>query len=129
VKWRFTAGTRSTPRDHRSGRHSYVGTGTQQVYAIADNAARFRRAMELHHRRCSGSSPTLGFDGTVYIASDDFNVYALTDNGQLPDVKWSYATGGRPSPARRLEQAGSSMSAAMTRSCMRCRTMGRSSRP
>jgi len=42
-------------------------------------------------------SSRVGFDGTVYIASDDFNVYALRTTDNYPDVKWSYAPAGRPS--------------------------------
>ena len=38
------------------------------------------------------SSPVIGADGTVYMGSDDFKVYAL--NGATGVLKWSYTTGG-----------------------------------
>ena len=38
------------------------------------------------------SSPAIGADGTVYMGSDDFKVYAL--NGATGVLKWSYTTGG-----------------------------------
>ena len=37
------------------------------------------------------SSPAIGADGTVYICSEDYNVYAL--NGTTGLRKWSFATG------------------------------------
>ena len=37
------------------------------------------------------SSPVVAGDGTVYVGSEDHNIYALTANGQL---LWKYATGG-----------------------------------
>jgi outer membrane protein assembly factor BamB len=37
------------------------------------------------------SSPTIGIDGTIYIGSSDFKLYALNPDGTL---KWSYLTGG-----------------------------------
>jgi len=36
------------------------------------------------------SSPSIGADGTVYIGSWDFNVYAFTPAGK---IKWKFATG------------------------------------
>ena len=36
------------------------------------------------------SSPAIGSDGTIYVGSDDYNLYAINSNGTL---KWSYATG------------------------------------
>lgn len=36
------------------------------------------------------SSPAIGADGTVYVGSDDHNLYAINPNGT---IKWSYATG------------------------------------
>jgi outer membrane protein assembly factor BamB len=44
------------------------------------------------------SSPSIAADGSIYIASDDFYVYALNPSGTL---KWRYRTGGivRSSPA------------------------------
>ncbi len=36
------------------------------------------------------SSPAIGMDGTIYIGSNDHNLYAINPNGAL---KWSYTTG------------------------------------
>ena len=41
----------------------------------------------------SMSSPAIGADGTIYVGSDDDNLYALTDNGTNGSLKWRYATG------------------------------------
>ena len=38
------------------------------------------------------SSPALGADGTVYVGSDDFKVYAL--DGKSGAKKWEFVTGG-----------------------------------
>ena len=38
------------------------------------------------------SSPAVGADGTIYVGSDDDNLYALTDNGTSGSLKWKYAT-------------------------------------
>ena len=45
------------------------------------------------------SSPAIGADGTVYVGSDDKNVYAL--DGATGAKKWEFKTGGgvRSSPA------------------------------
>ena len=37
------------------------------------------------------SSPAIGVDGSIYIGSNDKNIYALTSSGTL---KWKYLTGG-----------------------------------
>ena len=37
------------------------------------------------------SSPAIGSDGTIYIGSDDSNLYAINSDGTL---KWTYTTGG-----------------------------------
>ena len=37
------------------------------------------------------SSPAIAADGTVYVGSDDYKLYAINPNGTL---KWSYTTGG-----------------------------------
>ncbi|UTB32318.1 MAG: PQQ-binding-like beta-propeller repeat protein [Methanobacterium sp. ERen5] len=37
------------------------------------------------------SSPSIGTDGTIYIGSTDYNLYALNPNGT---TKWKYTTGG-----------------------------------
>ena len=44
------------------------------------------------------SSPAIGSDGTIYIGSDDDNLYAINSNGTK---KWSYKTGAsiKSSPA------------------------------
>jgi len=44
------------------------------------------------------SSPAIGSDGTIYVGSDDYKLYALNPNGTL---KWSYTTDDyiRSSPA------------------------------
>ena len=39
------------------------------------------------------SSPAIGADGTIYVGSEDDNLYALTDNGTSGSLKWKYATG------------------------------------
>ena len=36
------------------------------------------------------SSPAIGSDGTIYIGSKDYNLYAINPDGSL---KWKYATG------------------------------------
>ena len=42
------------------------------------------------------SSPAIGSDATIYVASDDGYLYALTDGGQgIVTQKWAFATGGR----------------------------------
>ncbi len=41
------------------------------------------------------SSPAIGVDGTIYIDSDDHNLYAISSTGAL---KWSYTTGGFNTP-------------------------------
>jgi len=38
------------------------------------------------------SSPAIGYDGTVYVGSNDFGVYAV--DGKTGALKWSYATSG-----------------------------------
>jgi len=45
-----------------------------------------------------GSSPAIGSDGTIYVGSNDDNLYAINPSGTL---KWKYATGDgiRSSPA------------------------------
>ena len=40
--------------------------------------------------RPASSSPAIGADGSIYVGSDDGNVYALTSSGAF---KWSYLTG------------------------------------
>ena len=35
------------------------------------------------------SSPAIGSDGTIYVGSEDWNVYAIAPDGNL---KWSYTT-------------------------------------
>ncbi|MCK5561342.1 MAG: PQQ-binding-like beta-propeller repeat protein [Thermoplasmata archaeon] len=44
------------------------------------------------------SSPAIGSDGTIYVGSDDYNLYAINPNGTK---KWNFTTGGdvRSSPA------------------------------
>jgi outer membrane protein assembly factor BamB len=44
------------------------------------------------------SNPAIGADGTIYVGSENFNLYAVNFNGT---VKWQFATGGsvRSSPA------------------------------
>ena len=37
------------------------------------------------------STPALGTDGTIYVGSDDYNVYAV--NPLDGSLKWQYATG------------------------------------
>ncbi|MCK4653479.1 MAG: PQQ-binding-like beta-propeller repeat protein, partial [Candidatus Cloacimonetes bacterium] len=37
------------------------------------------------------SSPAIGADGTIYVGSADYKLYAINDDGTL---KWSYITGG-----------------------------------
>ncbi len=39
------------------------------------------------------SSPAMGSDGTIYVGSDDHNLYAISDNGTAGNLKWSYTTG------------------------------------
>ena len=50
-----------------------------------------------------GSSPAIGANGTIYVGSDDNNVYAINPDGSK---KWEFLTGGwvRSSPA--LDAAG-----------------------
>ncbi|HUO06675.1 MAG TPA: PQQ-binding-like beta-propeller repeat protein, partial [Candidatus Binataceae bacterium] len=40
-----------------------------------------------------GSSPAIGADGTIYVGSMDFNLYALADNGTSAAVRWAYDIG------------------------------------
>ena len=47
----------------------------------------------------SSISPTIGTDGTIYIAADDGNLYALTDNGTSASLKWSTKISPTSSPA------------------------------
>ena len=43
--------------------------------------------MDIYHREGDiDSSPALGADGTIYVGSDDNNLYALTDNGRRAEV-------------------------------------------
>jgi outer membrane protein assembly factor BamB len=44
------------------------------------------------------SNPAIGTDGTIYVGSADYNLYAVNSNGT---VKWQFSTGGfiRSSPA------------------------------
>src|SRR5208337_4114657 len=37
------------------------------------------------------SSPAVGADGTIYVGSEDHNLYAINPDGNL---KWTFATGG-----------------------------------
>ena len=39
---------------------------------------------------CIWSSPAVGADGTIYVGSDDYNLYAINPDGTL---KWAYPTG------------------------------------
>ena len=39
------------------------------------------------------SSPAIGADGTIYVASTDGNLYAITDNGTSGTQKWAFAIG------------------------------------
>jgi outer membrane protein assembly factor BamB len=38
------------------------------------------------------SSPAVGADGTIYVGSDDHNLYAINPDGSL---KWRYDTGDK----------------------------------
>ena len=40
------------------------------------------------------TTPSIGYDGTVYVGSADRSLYAITDVGTAGILKWSYATGG-----------------------------------
>ncbi len=42
----------------------------------------------------SNSSPAIGPDGTIYVGSDDGNLYAITDNLTSAAEKWAFTTGG-----------------------------------
>src|SRR5690242_11962099 len=64
-----------------TGRSPFVGTGTgttqKWTYRTGDAVQ---------------SSPAIGADGTVFLGSNDNNVYAL--DGNTGALKWSYATQG-----------------------------------
>ena len=57
--------------------------------------------MEIHHRRSCSSSPAVGADGTIYVGSDDGNLYAVNPDGSQK-WKWfetSFPYSVRSSPA------------------------------
>ncbi|MDD5528681.1 MAG: PQQ-binding-like beta-propeller repeat protein [bacterium] len=62
-----------------TGRSPYIGPATPQLKwsCVTGNYLSF-------------SSPTIGFDGTLYVGSSDSNLYAIDSMGS---IKWSYKTG------------------------------------
>jgi outer membrane protein assembly factor BamB len=80
----------------------YVGSYDKKVYAL--NGATGAKKWEfltvakdafwagVRLQRGVVSSPAIGFDGTVYVGSQDGNVYAL--NGATGAKKWEFLTGG-----------------------------------
>jgi outer membrane protein assembly factor BamB len=62
-----------------TGRSPYVGAQTSALkWVFNTNGTVF-------------SSPAIGADGTIYVGSADYNLYAINPDGTM---KWSYKTGG-----------------------------------
>ena len=66
-----------------TGRSSSIGPTT---------ASNVRTVLTFQRTGVQGG-PTVGADGTLYLAAGDGNVYAITD-GSPGTVKWAYAPGG-----------------------------------
>ncbi len=65
----------------------YIGSLDRRVYAV--NLDGFYRQWRFRTGDSISSSPALGEDGTVYIGSDDGNLYALAPDGK---EKWRFKT-------------------------------------
>ena len=80
----------------------YVGDDVGYLNALSDNGTNcnFKWVFEIENIidypivSGFGSSPAIGADGTIYIGSYDYSMYALTDNGSSCSEKWDYPTKG-----------------------------------
>jgi len=68
----------------------YFTTGPY-LYAMSPEGTRKWRHQSVTTDDLMVSSPAIGSDGTIYVGSDDHNLYALKPDGSL---KWSFPTGG-----------------------------------
>ncbi len=68
----------------------YVGSLDRRVYAV--NLDGFYRQWRFRAGDSISSSPAVGGDGTIYIGSDDGNLYALAPDGK---EKWRFKTNDR----------------------------------
>jgi outer membrane protein assembly factor BamB len=67
-------------------RHDLQHTGRSQYLGAQKSVQRWRFFTE----DTVTSSPAIGADGTIYVGSDDHNLYAIKTNGEK---KWAYKTG------------------------------------
>ncbi|MCF8025078.1 MAG: PQQ-binding-like beta-propeller repeat protein [Desulfobacteraceae bacterium] len=107
IEWQYPAGARnsgaffSSPALDESQNRLYIGSTNNYLYALNINDGslewRFRTGAKIV------SSPTVGFDHTIYIGSLDRFLYAIKPDG---DLKWRFNAGSgiRGSPA--LDQDG-----------------------
>jgi outer membrane protein assembly factor BamB len=68
-------------------RGNYRNTGLSPYVGAQTNSLKWSYATGNH----VFSSPAIAVDGTIYVGSYDYNVYALNPDGS---VKWQHATGG-----------------------------------
>ena len=65
----------------------YVGSDDKKVYAL--NGATGAKKWEFLTEGGVGSSPAIGFDGTVYVGSNDGRVYAVASSSEgLAKAPW-----------------------------------------
>ncbi len=102
-KWAFATGARvfSSPAIGADGT-IYVGSTNGNLYAVNPNVTTTCSLPEGQHYICPTqkwafatdgalfSSPAIGTDGTIYIGSEDHNLYAVNPDGRQ---KWKFATG------------------------------------
>jgi len=108
-KWAFEAaagipswdisgnGVRSSPTIGNDGT-IYVGSDDSYLYAInADGSKKWAFETNLDGRQGPDfgldrvrSSPVIGSDGTIYVGSGDYNLYAINPDGSK---KWNFKTG------------------------------------
>ncbi|WP_321506272.1 PKD domain-containing protein [uncultured Methanoregula sp.] len=90
VKWSPTLSGTNLPESIGLGSDGtlYVAkAGT--LYAFTDNGASYTQKWAFSASTFK-TSPAIGADGTIYIGSDDYNVYAIKPDGTQ---KWVYPTG------------------------------------
>ncbi|HUO05567.1 MAG TPA: SBBP repeat-containing protein, partial [Candidatus Binataceae bacterium] len=108
-KWSYAVGEPidSSPALSNDGATVYIGGTDDYLYALntADGSLKwkFATAGEVE------SSPLVGPDGTIYVGSDDWNVYALIDTSSAAAVKWNFSTLGMVQSSAALSTDGATL--------------------